>query len=317
MRRRPKDDDDDDPALLCTICGLNPHKTGRGQLWTNAPRHEQCWHRFCDRCLERVRKDKTGFKCPECGSTVRGKGVTLFALSRDAIEAERDAKARKRVTEVYNRARDTFESAEEFENYREMIEDSIIKLSAGGEDAKSVEAALKKYETAHIADVHKRKLEKSEEKSARIARIRESAALAGAAAKRERDEDRRKELDRRIYEKHRQDYELGDRPDPPKQAEPEEPAVGPREWPLPVQLDAAATRPLHVPPDELAQRRSAAAWSTRFFAARALLDLLLPTCTETALNLDPHASKKRRLLEANAIQLYAPKIHIAPAGGSS
>ncbi|KAJ8613542.1 hypothetical protein CTAYLR_002164 [Chrysophaeum taylorii] len=298
----------------CVICGTDPSKFARNlgsravRLKTNAPRNEQCWHRFCTNCLDKSMMRQSQFKCPACGTLVRK--ATLDARRRDEIEVERDAAARRRVLAVYNTPRSAFASDREYNDFCESVEDAIFDLTQGGEAAKRVEAALKRYQIDNSADVARRASEKMEKERQAAARVRESKALAEAAAKRQRDEQRRLKLDKAQYEKHAMAYELGDRPDKPQEVV--DPAVNltPANLPLPTPLETVPDRPKLVKGQDLANRRLATAWSTKTYVARATLDLLATTFAAANLDADKHADKKRRLLAANAIPVYAPKVRV-------
>ena len=70
---------------------------------------------------------------------------------KQEIECDRDAACRRKVTTVHNRLRPSFATALEHDDYVEMIEDLIYKLSRGGPEAKNVDEQLKAHQVSTMA----------------------------------------------------------------------------------------------------------------------------------------------------------------------
>lgn len=303
----------------CAVCGRKwlEQKLGgqAARLKTNAPRNEWCWHQFCTSCIDRLMMRQQRFPCPACGTLV--KRATLDSRDRDEIEAERDAVARRRVISVYNKPRSAFETDLEYNDYCETVEELVLDLSRGGDAAKRVEATLKRYQADHSADVARRASEKAEKERLAAIEIKASHALAMASAQRQRDEQRRLKLDRQLREKHKIEYELGDRPDmPPSPPEKSQARLTAHDLPLPTPLESVPDRPKFVYGQDLDKRRLATDWNPDAFRARAASEFLrdLPWGT-TGAEIAPD-DKKRKQFQTHAAPLYVRKIHVVSAAAT-
>lgn len=255
------------------------------------------------------------FPCPVCGTLV--KKATLDSRDRDEIEAERDAVARRRVMSVYNKPRSAFETDREYNDYCETVEELVLELSRGGNAAKRVEAMLKRYQADHSADVARRASEKAEKERLAAIEIKASHALAMASAQRQRDEQRRLKLDRQLHEKHKIEYELGDRPDmPPSPPEKSQACLMAHDLPLPTPLESVPDRPKFVQGHDLEKRRLATDWNPDAFRARAASEFLRDLPRDNASADLAQDDKKRKQFHSHAAPLYVRKIHIIPAAAT-
>ncbi|XP_055388960.1 uncharacterized protein LOC129618114 [Condylostylus longicornis] len=145
-------------GVACDVCFESAYASIENKLLTSV----HCGHRVCRRCLHRQQQcteaattanlaattdgptqkiqrtaagsRNQGLKCPVCQSGVsiddwmdRGLEETLF---------EQERLIRQRVLNVYNSARDNFESTPLYNNYLERREETIYELAFGSDDSR-------------------------------------------------------------------------------------------------------------------------------------------------------------------------------------
>lgn len=117
------------------------------------------------------------FACPVCDSIVRQSALT--DKSAEEAEAERDAKIRKKIKQIYNRPESSFPSQLAFHDYEEMVEDIIYDLVHGiNEDTRNHQVELYKIENSDEILVYQSR--KTEEERKRLDQIKSDNMLMEA-----------------------------------------------------------------------------------------------------------------------------------------
>ncbi|KAI5459204.1 CDK-activating kinase assembly factor MAT1-domain-containing protein [Mariannaea sp. PMI_226] len=142
----------------------------------------ECYHRMCKTCVERIFKDGPN-QCPYagCHKTLRLRGFKSAFFADLTVEREVDI--RRRVTAVFNKAEDDFESLDAYNDYLYMVECLTDDLVNGSDDARrKAEAQLTEWEAQHKADI---------ERNRRLARESDEARQRRLAAEEEAARQRR------------------------------------------------------------------------------------------------------------------------------
>lgn len=139
-----------DDEHACANCGKSSQSKSNltnQKFWVNVDMH--CKHYFCERCKQQ-KGHLTQFKCPKCARMVIVSKMVQKDL--DEIEVERDFAIRKKIKAIYNKSCDDFESADDFRDYEEVVEDIIFNLV----NEMEVEETNKKvaaYQQSHLQEI--------------------------------------------------------------------------------------------------------------------------------------------------------------------
>lgn len=183
MADSPQDDE-------CPVCHSKRYLRKDMQFKINPV----CYHRMCTNCVERIfQSGKAPCPIAGCHKTLN-KGDFRTPKFQD-LEIEREMDIRRKVTEVFNRREDEFETLRDYNDYLNDVEDITFNL-IHNIDVEATHAKLDKYKAENQqAILENRRLEREElqDQKARQAAEQEFARRRREAALRE-DEEGRREL---------------------------------------------------------------------------------------------------------------------------
>lgn len=118
---------------------------------------------MCATCVERIfTSGPAPCPVPSCGRTLRKKGFKSAYFGDLAIERECDI--RKRVSEVFNRNEDDFETLLDYNNYLEETEDLVFDLVNGkGKVKQDAEEKLRRFREANRGAIEENKIARLKE----------------------------------------------------------------------------------------------------------------------------------------------------------
>ncbi|KAK2595662.1 TFIIH/NER complex subunit [Conoideocrella luteorostrata] len=151
----------------------------------------ECYHRMCKTCVERIFKDGPN-QCPyaTCHKTLRLRGFKSAFFGDLTVEREVDI--RRRVSQVFNKVEDDFETLDDYNEYLYMVECLTSDLVDGNAAAKSkAEAQLAEWEAQHKVDIERNRKLARESDESRQKRL----ALEQEAARQRRLQDIKEEAD--------------------------------------------------------------------------------------------------------------------------
>ncbi|GAO19002.1 uncharacterized protein UV8b_01170 [Ustilaginoidea virens] len=180
----PSDEDE-----TCPVCKTTRYFNRDMEFLINP----ECYHRMCKTCVERIFKDGPN-QCPyaTCHKTLRLRGFKSAFFADLAVEREVDI--RKRVSQVFNKVEDDFETLDDYNDYLYMVECLTSDLVGGTADARAkAEAQLAEWEAQHRAEIERNK---------RLARESDEARQKRLAAEQEAARQRRlRDLQQEVAEK--------------------------------------------------------------------------------------------------------------------
>ncbi|KAI9650542.1 TFIIH/NER complex subunit [Ciborinia camelliae] len=151
MPSKPLENSSDD---ICPICKSNRYLNPSLQFLINP----ECYHKMCATCVDRIfTSGPAPCPVPHCGRTLRKKGFKAAFFGDLAIERECDI--RRRVSEVFNRSEDDFETLLDFNNYLQETEDLIFDLVNGkGRVKQDAEEKLRRFREANRGAIEENKI---------------------------------------------------------------------------------------------------------------------------------------------------------------
>ncbi|KAI9831151.1 MAG: hypothetical protein M1819_005239 [Sarea resinae] len=172
----------------CPICKqsryLNPHM----RFLVNP----ECYHKMCSSCVDRIFSAGPA-PCPVAGCHRTLRKARFRPQTFDDINIEREVDIRRRISAVFNRRQEEFETLRDWNNYLEDVETLTYNLLTGVE-VEETEQKLREYARANREVISSNaKKESSEHASVEALQEaeRERARLRREAARREEVEDRR------------------------------------------------------------------------------------------------------------------------------
>ncbi|TVY37804.1 RNA polymerase II transcription factor B subunit [Lachnellula occidentalis] len=187
---------------ICPVCKSNRYLNPSLQFLINP----ECYHKMCSTCVDRIfTSGPSACPVPHCGHTLRKKGFRK-AFFTD-LHVEREVDIRKRVSEVFNRRQDEFETLLDWNNYLEEVESLVFDLVEGrAADKARAEEKLKEYRDAYREEIEgnrrmgreevdgERRREKAEREGARVRRL--AVAKEAEEEKADVEKGKRELLDR-------------------------------------------------------------------------------------------------------------------------
>ena len=140
----------------------------------------ECYHRMCKTCVERIFRDGPN-QCPYagCHKTLRLRGFKSAFFSD--LQVEREVDIRRRVSNVFNKVEDDFETLEGYNDYLYMVECLTDDLVNGKDEARrKAESQLMEWEAQHKAEIERnRRLarETDDTRQKRVAAEQDAARL--------------------------------------------------------------------------------------------------------------------------------------------
>ncbi|KAF2398714.1 CDK-activating kinase assembly factor MAT1 [Trichodelitschia bisporula] len=189
-RIHPEDGDEE-----CPICHSKRYLRRDMRFLINP----ECYHRMCESCIDRIFSHGPA-PCPVagCGKTLRRH--RFRAPTFQDLQLEREVDIRKRVSQVFNKQEDDFDTLLDYNNYLNDVEDITHNLIHNIE-VDAMEQRLREYEAANrqaITENSKRSNQGMRDEKRRLAsekeqaRLRQQSAASEAQAyKAERDAARR------------------------------------------------------------------------------------------------------------------------------
>ncbi|RAL62489.1 hypothetical protein DID88_005054 [Monilinia fructigena] len=113
---------------------------------------------MCSTCVDRIfTSGPAPCPVPHCGRTLRKKGFKAAFFADLAIERECDI--RRKVSEVFNRSEDDFETLRDYNNYLQETEDLIFDLVNGkGKTRQDAEEKLRRFREANRSAIEENKI---------------------------------------------------------------------------------------------------------------------------------------------------------------
>lgn len=125
---------------MCPICKSSRYLNPDMRFLVNP----ECYHKMCESCVDRIFSWGPSLcPYPGCGKTLRKNKFKTQMFEDLAVEREVDI--RQRVTKVFNKRQEDFDTLQEYNNYLERVEDIIFNL-VNGIDVEKTEAELRAYE---------------------------------------------------------------------------------------------------------------------------------------------------------------------------
>ncbi|KAJ8069987.1 hypothetical protein OCU04_000391 [Sclerotinia nivalis] len=192
-------DTSDSSDDICPICKSNRYLNPSLQFLINP----ECYHKMCSTCVDRIFSSGPA-PCPVllCGRTLRKKGFKAAFFGDLSIERECDI--RRRVSEVFNRSEDDFETLLDYNNYLQDTEDLIWDLVNGkGKVKQEAEEKLRRFREANRGAIEENKIlrlrevemgRRREMEEKEMARQRRLAALREEAEEKADVEKSRKQV---------------------------------------------------------------------------------------------------------------------------
>lgn len=183
----------DNPAEdICPVCKTSRYLNRDLEFLI----HPDCYHPMCTNCVNRIFREGPN-QCPYAGcfKTLRRRGFREPWFNDLSVERECDI--RRRVTAVFNKVEEDFETLADYNDYLEKVEDLTESLVNGGEEARrGAERELMEWEAANKAEIEankKRRGELDRMTKERVAEEEEAARQRRIDALREDEEERRRE----------------------------------------------------------------------------------------------------------------------------
>ncbi|KAI3404908.1 TFB3 [Candida oxycetoniae] len=151
----------DDLPDMCPICKTDKYLSPSMTFLINP----ECYHKICESCVDRIFSlGPAPCPYPKCGKILRKNKFKQQVFGDLKIEKEIDV--RRKVGGIYNKTQEDFATLEEYNQYLELVEEIVFKLSNGIEVEKT-EQDLAQYEQEHKIEI----LEKNMRESQRTANL--------------------------------------------------------------------------------------------------------------------------------------------------
>lgn len=179
---------------ICPVCKSSRYLSKNMRFLINP----ECYHKMCESCVDRIFSHGPA-PCPVagCKRTLRKGKFRKVQFSDLAIEREVDI--RRRMTKIFNRKEDDFETLRAYNDYLGEVEDMTFNL-LNNIDVEETQRKIDAYQAANKDDIAENaQLEESEKTSfvARQAAEQELAKQRREAAAREAADELRQRLEGR------------------------------------------------------------------------------------------------------------------------
>eukprot|EP00927_Polykrikos_kofoidii_P054842 TRINITY_DN49198_c0_g1_i1.p1 TRINITY_DN49198_c0_g1~~TRINITY_DN49198_c0_g1_i1.p1 ORF type:complete len:292 (-),score=42.90 TRINITY_DN49198_c0_g1_i1:431-1306(-) len=112
-----------------------------------------CDHRLCEPCVKRLFQHGRAYSCPACGVRVRAEEFS--ELSREGRVVESETNTRREIYEIYCKTEEDFATREEHDDFLEMREDIIYKLTNATlqSEVQDLRRRIEKYREENAAQI--------------------------------------------------------------------------------------------------------------------------------------------------------------------
>ncbi|MBE7180395.1 MAG: CDK-activating kinase assembly factor MAT1 [Terriglobus roseus] len=158
----------------------------------------ECYHKMCESCVDRIFSHGPA-PCPVAGCKRTLRKGRFRPLTFEDIQVEREVDIRRRVSRIFNRREDDFESLHDYNNYLNDVEDLTFNL-VNGIDLADTERRIDAYTASNrdqIAENEQLSAADRQTFHARQALEQERAKQRRQAALRQDDDERRERLEGR------------------------------------------------------------------------------------------------------------------------
>lgn len=171
---------------ICPVCKSSRYLNPNMRFLVNP----ECYHRMCESCVDRIYSHGPA-PCPVAGCHRTLRKQRFRKQTFQDIRVEKEVDIRKRVTKIFNRREEEFDTLRDYNDYLEEVETITFNL-LNGVDVAQTEARLARYaaDNADVITVNKALDEQeSATAEAREAAEKERARLRRDAARREAEEE--------------------------------------------------------------------------------------------------------------------------------
>lgn len=138
MKFTPETEKTNQKDEKCPVCQNDPYLNPNMRFLINP----ECYHKMCESCVSRIFTLGPS-PCPKCGKILR-KGRFREQTFED-IAVEREIDIRKRISKIFNKLPDDFETLAQYNDYLEEVENITSNL-VNNIDVEETEAKLIAYE---------------------------------------------------------------------------------------------------------------------------------------------------------------------------
>lgn len=161
---------DVDASSTCPVC--------KSDLFINPSMKllvSPCYHRVCEPCVERLFAHGTA-PCPVCGVALRRSNFNVPFFEDLAVEKE--CRIRKRISTVFNKREEDFETLRDYNDYLEEVEGIIFNL-VNDMDVQKTNDMLEAYRSQNLDQIvrNKQLAEREDEQLRRTQREEEQRRL--------------------------------------------------------------------------------------------------------------------------------------------
>lgn len=148
---------------MCPICKTDRYLSPNMNFLINP----ECYHKICESCVDRIFSlGPTACPYPKCGKILRKNKFKKQVF--DDLNIEKEIDIRKRVSAIYNKTEEDFDTLQAYNKYLEEVEDIVFNLSEGI-NVEETEANLANYEAEHKIEILEKSMKESQ-KSADLAK---------------------------------------------------------------------------------------------------------------------------------------------------
>lgn len=183
-----------DEGDICPVCKSSRYLSKNMRFLINP----ECYHKMCESCVDRIFSHGPA-PCPVAGCKRTLRKGKFRALQFSDLAIEREVDIRRRISRIFNKREDDFETLRAYNDYLGEVEDMTFNL-LNGVDVEETQRKIEAYQAANKDDIAENaQLEEGEKKSfvARQAADQELARQRREAAAREAAEEQRERLEGR------------------------------------------------------------------------------------------------------------------------
>jgi CDK-activating kinase assembly factor MAT1 len=133
---------------ICPVCKSDRYLNPAMELLVSP-----CYHRVCSSCVERLYGHGSA-PCPVCGTALRRAHFTV-PLYEDLL-VERECRIRKRLSTIFNKREEDFETSKDYNDYLEEVEGIVWNL-VQEVDVQATSDKLEAYRQQNLEQIMKNK----------------------------------------------------------------------------------------------------------------------------------------------------------------
>ncbi|WVQ74458.1 CDK-activating kinase assembly factor MAT1 [Cryptococcus sp. DSM 104548] len=160
---------------ICPICHTDRQFNKNLRLLVSP-----CYHKMCESCVDRLFALGPE-KCPVCNRMLRK--INFAHQTFEDLKVEKEVSVRRRMSDIFNKRRDDFESDKAYDDYLEKVEDYTFNL-LNDVDVAQTEKYISDWQRENRNDIDNNRLKASEEHM--------SQSMRDEADRRDREERMRK-----------------------------------------------------------------------------------------------------------------------------